>query len=51
MATNTNYNSCEEPKQTTHNRNLDTEKRKVVWYNPPYSQHVTTRIVKNFFKL
>jgi len=25
--------------------------RKVVWYNPPYSQHVTTKIAKNFFKI
>jgi len=29
VAINTNYNPCQEPKQTTHNRNPETKKEKL----------------------
>ena len=44
--------------ELTYNNNLQTmsrrtrkRRRRVVWYNPPYSKNVTTNIGKEFFKL
>jgi len=35
---------------TTHNQN-NRRKRKIIWFNPPYSDHVQTNIGKTFFNV
>ncbi len=37
--------------QINNKSNSKTRKRKTIWYNPPYSQNVTTNIGKTFLKI
>ena len=39
------------PLNLTNNKNTRSRKRKIIWYNPPYSKNVSTNVGQSFLKI